>query len=151
VPLATTASVRRTWDQRLVLAFERRYTASLDDVWQGVVDAAWLDEPARIEPVVGGDVSLGSFGSGRVLGLVPRSLLVFTVGDDAFRWEFHASGTGCVVELTDVVADPSGLPARAARLQLALEALAAHLGDATAELPDLDTLVREHAESLNPA
>lgn len=151
MPIATTASARYTWDQRLALTLERRYPATDDAVWQAVVALAWLDEPARLEPVACGDVSLGSLGTGRVLGIVPRNLLVFTVGRDVYRWELTPSSDSCALSLTVVVGDPSELAANAGRLQLALEALAAHLGDPTAELAELDDLVREHAGLLNTA
>ena len=150
MPLATVASARYTWDQRLALTLERRYPASDEPVWQAVLSGAWLDEPVRLEPVVCGDVSLGSLGTGRVLGIVPRNLLVFTVDRDVYRWELTPSGDTSVLSLTVVVADPAQLAQHAGRLQLALEALAAHLGDPSAELPALDDLVRAHAE-LHPA
>jgi hypothetical protein len=150
VPLATTASARYTWDQRLALSLERRYAASEESVWQAVVAGAWLDEPVRLEPVVCGDVVLGSLGTGRVLGFQPRHLLVFTVDRDVYRWELNPSGDSCLLSLTVVVGDPTQLALHAGRLQLALEALAAHLGDPSAELPALDELVRSHAE-LHPA
>ncbi|MBM7784021.1 SRPBCC family protein [Tenggerimyces flavus] len=151
MPLATTASARYTWDQRLALTLERRYTASADDLWQAIMAGAWLDEPIRLEPVVGGEVSLGSLGTGRVHGLQPRHLLVFTAGRNVYRWELTPSGETCLLVLTDLVCGVGELPTTAARLQLALEALAAHLGDPSAELLELDELVRQHTEALHVA
>ncbi|MGC1239865.1 MAG: SRPBCC family protein [Acidimicrobiales bacterium] len=103
----------------LVLRFERRYSNSINDVWDAITNperiAQWwlpFDADITVEPVAGGSYELRGKGgaptlSWKVLRADAPHLFAHTHVEPGvvITWELSVEGDGCVLVLTQTVPD----------------------------------------------
>jgi uncharacterized protein YndB with AHSA1/START domain len=137
-----------TVDGRPTLRFERRLRHAPEKVWRAITDPAELTHwfPQDLDgsfapgaslrfvfrgepPVLDGEV-IEDF-RGEVLEIDPPRTLAYTWGDDVLRWTITPDGDGCLLTLTDTLAERGKAARDGAGWAVCLEGLQARL-DGTA-------------------
>lgn len=142
-----------TVNSRPALRFERRLAHSPEKVWKAITDPAELTHwfPQDVEgrlvpgarlrfvfrgepPVLDGQV-IEDF-KGQVLEIDPPRLIAYSWGEDILRWTLTPDGDGCLLVLTDTLADRGKAARDAAGWHVCLDGLEARLGGAAAPAGD---------------
>ena len=117
------------------ISLERRYRHPIGEVWAAISDekhvALWMEYPARITPVFGGDVLIDFSPEEPIRGVVcaaeTERLLAYTWGDSIVKWELSRPDETVRLDFSHVAVKREFLTGLCAGWHCFLDNLDAHL------------------------